>query len=84
MSDIDMDLEKKQGDDIAEDFKKDEPVKPLWAHDDKDSLDSDKKAEGFFGSMDKDDDDDLEKPSFLRRLKRRKEPKNDEKTDKGA
>lgn len=81
MSDIDMDLENKQGDDIAEEFKKEETDKPLWS-DEKEETEKDKKAEGFFGSMDDKDDDDLEKPSFLRRLKRKKDPKTDENTDK--
>lgn len=87
MSDINMDLEKKEEDEIAEEFQKDEPVKPMWGThiEDEKSSDEPKKddshaeraAEGFFGSVSK-DDDDLEKPSFLRRLKRRK---NTDKTD---
>ena len=84
MSDIDMDLEKTKGSELAEDFNKDEPVKAIWDHDDKESEEKDQKAEGFFGSMDKDEEDDLEKPSFLRRLKRKKEPKKEEKTDKDS
>lgn len=86
MSGIDMDLEKEKGDDVSEEFQKDEPTKALW-HENEDSDDKngkedkqdhlDRAADGFFGSMDK--DDDLEKPSFLRRLRRTKTP---EKTDK--
>lgn len=81
MSDINMDLEKK--DEVSEDFQKDEePVKSLWDTD-KEEKDTDsdshaeKAAEGFFGSVDKHEDDDLEKPSFLRRLKRRRDKTND-------
>ncbi len=94
MSEIDMDLEKQEGDEAAEEFQKEDDHKPFWSHkEEKESEDEDSKpeeekkeesrvdkaAEGFFGSMHKEDkdDDDLEKPSFLRRLKRRKD--NDDK-----
>jgi hypothetical protein len=83
MNDIDMDLTKKQGDDVAEEFHKEEPTKPFWhKEEDKEENKADTAAEGFFGSMHK-DDEDLEKPSFLRRLGRRKNAKKDEeKTEK--
>lgn len=84
MSDIDMDLDKKEGDELAKEFQKEEPIKPLWniEKDNADSAKKDRAAESFFGSMDKhDDDDDLEKPSFLRRLRRKKDANNDEKPD---
>jgi cell division protein FtsZ len=96
MSDIDMDLENK--DEASEDFQNDDkPVKPLWdthsdKNDDKEKDEDEKEddhkdktekaAESFFGSMDKDEDDDLEKPSFLRRLKRNKSSSKDSKEDK--
>ncbi len=91
MTDIDMDLEKKEGDDVAEEFQKeDEPSKPFWhskedKDDDKDEEgdkgdDSSKTAESFFGSVSK-DDEDLEKPSFLRRLKRKKDTNKPDKSD---
>ncbi len=93
VSGIDMDLEKQKEDEIAADFQKDEHSKPLW-HEDEDlskgekKAEGDKAAEGFFGSIDKNEEDDLEKPSFLRRLKRRKKDdkteKTSEKTDKPA
>lgn len=83
MSDIDMDLDKKHADDAAEEFNREDNsvVKPLWDiekdddKDDKAEKPVDKAAESFFGSMNKrdtDDEDDLEKPSFLRRLRRKK------------
>ncbi len=91
MSDINMDLQKNDGDAIAEEFQKDEDhTQPFWHKEEDEKKDepaaqSDKVAEGFFGSINKDEDDDLEKPSFLRRLTRRKEAeksqKSDEKTD---
>ena len=84
MSDIDMDLEKKESDVVAEDFQNDEPGKALWhdepeeKHEDKKDNDN-KEAESFFGSMD--NDADLEKPSFLRRLKRNRSSEKDDKKD---
>jgi cell division protein FtsZ len=91
MSDINMDLEKKAEDEVAEAFQKEDSDKPLW-HDEEEDQDKteakpqEKTAEGFFGSMDK-EDDDLEKPSFLRRLRRHKpqeKPEKSDKTDKKA
>lgn len=85
MSDIDMDLEKKTGGDIAEEFQKDEPSKSLWHTDEdkpEDKNHSDRAAESFFGSVDSEEESDLEKPSFLRRLKRRRDDKDDKKEDK--
>lgn len=88
MSTIDMDLDKKSEDEVAKDFQNDvAPVKPLWATsstkaDDKDDDEGDEKSksvESFFGSMDDKDDDDLEKPSFLRRLRRKKPSDEDKK-----
>lgn len=87
MSTIDMDLDKKSEDEVAKDFQNDvAPVKPLWATsaktDDKDDDGDDEKSksvESFFGSMDDKDDDDLEKPSFLRRLRRKKSSDEDKK-----
>ena len=83
MSDINMDLEKKEGDALAEEFQNDEPVKALW-HDEpeeekREDKKEDKEAESFFGSMDT--DTDLEKPSFLRRLKRNRSSDKDDKKD---
>jgi cell division protein FtsZ len=82
MNDINMDLEKKSEDAVAEEFQREEPAKTLWHAEEEDDTDkkaetADKAAEGFFGTMDK-EDNDLEKPSFLRRLRRQK---NTDKTD---
>lgn len=85
MSDIDMDLDKHENDEVAEEFQKeDEPSKAPWVTEkDEESKRVDRAAEGFFGSMDKDkDEDDLEKPSFLRRLRRHKPADSDKKDDK--
>lgn len=91
MSDIDMDLDKKDGDEVTKEFaREDEVIKPIWnvgmndeKDDDKDKnkdKEKDKAAESFFGSAEKNsDDEDLEKPSFLRRLRRKKTPPEEEK-----
>lgn len=87
MSDINMDLDKKESDDVAEEFQREtKPVKPLWETDKDDKKEEknqnkpvDKAAESFFGSMKHDEDDDIEKPSFLRRLRRKKSEQDDEK-----
>jgi cell division protein FtsZ len=86
MNDINMDLSNKEGDEAAEEFQKEETSKPFWhkedTHEEKDKTDrTDKTTEGFFGSMHKEDEEDLEKPSFLRRLKRRRDTEKPEKTD---
>lgn len=84
MSGINMDLDKTKASETAKEFQKeDKSAKALWDTDKKDKPDKkdkdednhvSKAAEGFFGSMDKDDDEeDLEKPSFLRRLRRKKD-----------
>lgn len=87
MSDIDMDIHKKSGDEVAEEFDKDDNGPSIWhMPEDNESKTDDlgpesgnNSAESFFGSMDKSEENDLEKPSFLRRLKRRK---SDEKSSK--
>jgi cell division protein FtsZ len=70
MADIDMSLDKKNEDE--EDFKSDHPIANIW------NLDTDheegEKEEAANGLSDNDnpiDEDEVEKPSFLRRLKRR-------------
>ena len=82
VSDMNMDLEKQQGDDAAEEFQKEEPVTNIWhaAEVEKEAEakhEQDKATDSFFGSMDS-HEDELEKPSFLRRLKRHK---SDDKSD---
>ncbi len=84
VTNLDMDIERPTNEDIANDFHKDDTGPSIWHMpeaeesevDDKDSDDNKKgkDAAGFFGIMDrKDEEDDLEKPSFLRRLKRHKD-----------
>lgn len=90
MSEIDMDLDKSDAEEVAKEFQREtSPVKPLWDTDDNDKDDKkedkkpvDKAAESFFGSMNKNDEEDLEKPSFLRRLRRKKTEQDDEKDDR--
>ncbi|MDQ3123909.1 MAG: cell division protein FtsZ [bacterium] len=85
MSDINMDLEKKEGDEVAAAFQNDEPSKAIWHTEEEvkkentDTENGDKAAEGFFGTVGS--DDDLEKPSFLRRLKRHRTSDKKDKTD---
>ncbi len=87
MSDMNMDLASKDEDEVAEEFQKDESSKPFWHKDFNNNDDNDKEkkedtAEGFFGTINKEDHEDLEKPSFLRRLKRKKTPEKPDSTDK--
>ncbi|MDQ3065481.1 MAG: cell division protein FtsZ [bacterium] len=84
MSEINMDLEKKESDEVAAAFQNDEPAKAIWHTDEENGLSgssetSNKSAEGFFGTVEQ--DDDLEKPSFLRRLKRHRTSDKKDKTD---
>ncbi len=91
MADIDMDLDKQKGDDAAKAFQNDdEPAKPLWStvkqDDDADAPtteqeDKEKAVESFFGSSSS-NDEDIEKPSFLRRLRRKKDSDKSENDDK--
>ena len=78
MSDIDMNLDDAKGD--AHDFsKEDSHIPNMWTIDDKsDEEDESKKSNGVFvGDL----DDELEKPSFLRRITRRSkdDPKPEDK-----
>ncbi len=92
MSDIDMDLH----DDEETDMTKDTPIPNIWTLDDKnddgDSKDEDSKKDvpstsdktddlGNQPVMGSFDDDELEKPSFLRRLTKRRQQKDDKKDD---
>ena len=93
MKDIDMDLH--DDEDEEEEFHSDKPMPNIWAldsHPDEkkdDEKEEEKPAEksvpNLFGT-DANDEDELEKPSFLRRLKRRrqdeKSTENEDKTDK--
>lgn len=72
MKDLDMDLDtdKKDLDSGAHDFHSDTPMPNIWTMDhEEDSGDMNQAVDQAKG------DDELEKPSFLRRLKKRKEPK---------
>ncbi len=81
LGDIDMDLDTKKDEDAA-DFHSDKPIPNIWAIDaDNDNknddlntkTDDDKNVVSGPVTHAEDDDDELEKPSFLRRLTRRKD-----------
>ena len=90
MKDIDMDLDESKPE---EDFHTDKPMPNIWAIDSDKEKEADKKADAeddkedtdkakpqVFGPVVGEDEDELEKPSFLRRLKRNKNnAKKDEK-----
>jgi cell division protein FtsZ len=93
MEDMELDLDKKADD---EEFHTDKPMPNIWAMDSENGESkpaADKKDEKsdeaetkdvpeVFGPSLSEDDDELEKPSFLRRLTRhKKEAKKDEKSD---
>jgi len=91
IEDIDMDLDSKnnldQSDD-SHDFHSDQPMPNIWTMDHPDDEDS-HDTNGRVDNSDEDDEDkkrevELEKPSFLRRLKKKrsKEVDGDEKDDK--
>lgn len=81
VAEIDVNKEAPTNEEIAEDFHKEDGTN-IWHMPDadvpdqeiKEAVDKDdhKDAAGFFGSMDSKEEDELEKPSFLRRLKRNK------------
>jgi len=83
VQDLDMDIQKKEGDELAEDFQKEDHGPSIWHMNDEPAAvaDADKAASDFFGDSDKASEDDLEKPSFLRRLKRNKTDTKDSKKD---
>jgi cell division protein FtsZ len=77
MKDMEVDLESR--DDDKDSFKTDSPMPNIWAidnnHDesqdeDKETRDKPDQSQHVVGSMYDDEDDELEKPSFLRRLKK--------------
>jgi cell division protein FtsZ len=90
MSDINMDLEKQTATDAFDEFHKEEEAhKSFWHKDEEVTKDEssedtkktdDDKAEGFFGAISK-HEEDLDKPSFLRRFKRKKTTEDTKKTD---
>jgi cell division protein FtsZ len=92
IEDIDMDLDSKnsldQSDD-SHDFHSDQPMPNIWTMDHPDDEDSHDTNGGSVDNSDEDEEDkkrevELEKPSFLRRLKKKrsKEVDGDEKDDK--
>lgn len=97
MKDMDMELDSKEQE---EDFHTDKPMPNIWSMDATESKEEDKKQEAkeaaaekaeetpkpqVFGPAVHDDEDELEKPSFLRRLTRHKnEAKKDEKDTKNS
>lgn len=86
LSDIDMDLDVKKSDDDHTDFHRDDdkPMPNIWSLDSEKDKD-DEVEEKPDGTQPSEDEDELEKPSFLRRLTRRKEQsdkKDNEKTEK--
>lgn len=87
MKDMDMELDESATD---EEFHTDKPMPNIWAMDneakedtkDNISTDNDNKPQ-VFGPVSAEDEDELEKPSFLRRLKRHKnDAKKDQKDQK--
>jgi cell division protein FtsZ len=83
MSDIDMNLDEENP---ALDFKSEEPLPNIWAINDEDEHSADE-TNGHVGTEHEPviglgSEDELEKPSFLRRLKKRhSEPKSEEETE---
>lgn len=72
---LNMDLEHKaEGLDDHSDFTNDSPVPSIWSMDHDEHAEDSKDSE----STDEKSDEELEKPSFLRRLKKRRNPKQDE------
>lgn len=80
MSSIDMDL---HDDKVVDDMTNDTPMPNIWTLDDKDEKETAKadksKDNPLMGSLG--DEDELEKPSFLRRLTKRRQQAEDKKTE---
>lgn len=71
MSDLDLSLDKQDRPDGAEDFHKEPAIPNIWA------LDHDKEVTHDDSQVPAAEEDELEKPSFLRRLKKRRSEKQD-------
>lgn len=82
LQDIDTDLDTSH--DSSSDFTNETPMPNIWSidNDNEASDESSSNGQHVVGSML--DDEEIEKPSFLRRLKRRKASQNAEKTDENA
>lgn len=85
LEDINMKLDNLPKDSGASDFHSDKPVPNIWSidnsHEDGDSDKTRSEEKTDSSVLSSEDDDELEKPSFLRRLTRRKN-QNDEKDSK--
>ncbi len=85
VTNLDMDIERPTNEDIAKDFHKEEPGPSIWHMPDADEAEKEeepvkeKESTSFFGTMDRKEEEELEKPSFLRRLKRHKDDDKDAK-----
>ena len=79
--DINMDLEDTKDKESAEDFKSENKVPNIWSHIGSEDSD-DKKDQEDDNSKNEYADEELEKPSFLRRLTRRNADKSDESDQK--
>jgi cell division protein FtsZ len=85
LSEIDMELDNDQPEG-HEDFTSDAPIPNIWAlHDDEndDGKDRADKSDDDHEVVSSDLEDELEKPSFLRRLRRRKNEDSDDEEPKG-
>ena len=83
MKDIDMDLDEKKDND----FTKDTPMPNIWSLDreeesNKSSEEKNSSNTATVFTADPNKEEELEKPSFLRRLKSRRQKKDEEKSDK--
>ncbi|MFO0920550.1 MAG: cell division protein FtsZ [Candidatus Saccharimonadales bacterium] len=85
LEDINMKLDNLPKDSDASDFHSDKPVPNIWSidnsHEDEDSYKTKSEEKTDSSVLSSEDDDELEKPSFLRRLTRRKN-QNDDKDSK--
>lgn len=85
LEDINMKLDNLPKDSGASDFHSDKPVPNIWSidnsHEDEDSDKTKSEEKTNSSILSSEDDDELEKPSFLRRLTRRKN-QNDDKDSK--
>jgi len=79
--DINMDLEDTKDKEVAEDFGSDKSVPNIWSSVEAEKEEEDKKTQKKSALSDNDDEypEDLEKPSFLRRLTRKKNDNSDKK-----
>jgi hypothetical protein len=83
MQDIDMKLEDNNIDDAhAADFHSDNPMPNIWTLDSEESTDSDTSSEDHDNQavVSNHDEDELEKPSFLRRFKKNRKNEKPEET----